>query len=251
MNPAEKAFQETTSLLFGQPLAGLEKHSEWLSRKVPPGDICNSAIGGKEIYVPRYAAFKEIPRRLSAGKEAYAELSARKIALEDADGVGSISRKLKSIAMFITEFEHGTNLEVQGSTIYLNLMHAYKIVDCFESKHIAYSFFSDNCDHVFGMSKCFNCNFSINCQDSGDLKRCFEADFSKNCSDLLFCHNCENVRDSMFCFNAKSKRYAVANVEVGKEEYLRLKAMLVKHVLGQLEKHKGLKIDIYNVGCSV
>lgn len=53
----------------------------------------------------------------------------------------------------------------------------------------------------------------------------------------------------MFCFNVKSKRYAIGNVEVGKEAYLAIKAKILKQVLEELERTASLKYDIYNIGC--
>jgi hypothetical protein len=52
----------------------------------------------------------------------------------------------------------------------------------------------------------------------------------------------------MFCFNVKSKRYAIGNVEVGKAKYLQIKALLLSEITKRLEKSHDCGIDIYNVG---
>ncbi|VVB58823.1 Uncharacterised protein [Candidatus Anstonella stagnisolia] len=53
----------------------------------------------------------------------------------------------------------------------------------------------------------------------------------------------------MFCFNAKNLRYAVGNVEVGQEEFMRLKGILLSYVQKELEKKKRLDLNVFNVGC--
>ncbi len=53
----------------------------------------------------------------------------------------------------------------------------------------------------------------------------------------------------MLCFNVKSKRYAIANVEIGREEYLRIKKLLLYDITKRLEKEKRLETSIYNLGC--
>ena len=35
----------------------------------------------------------------------------------------------------------------------------------------------------------------------------------RECSDSWFCHNVEGMQNALFCFNTKSKRYAVGNAE--------------------------------------
>jgi len=52
----------------------------------------------------------------------------------------------------------------------------------------------------------------------------------------------------MFCFNIKNKSYAIGNVEVGKEEYAKVKKMLLAEIGRRLEKDKKLKLDIYTIG---
>jgi len=87
----------------------------------------------------------------------------------------------------------------------------------------------------------------VNCYNSVNLKRCLEVDSSNSCSDSYFCHNCENVQNSMFCFNVKNKRYAIGNVEVGQEAYTKVKNALVLQMAGELDKNGKLNRDIFSL----
>ena len=56
------------------------------------------------------------------------------------------------------------------------------------------------------------------------------------------------MSNAILCFNAKNLRYAVGNVEVGPDEFARIKKMLLGHVANELKTKKMLDSDIYNVG---
>ncbi len=245
----ENAFQQTTKLIFGEAINDFYRYEEWLARWIPSGAVLKSATNGKEIYLPDYSAMKFIPHERVADEASIEELSKRKIEISDAESIDSISKKLSEKTLFVCDVSMGTNVNVHKSCIYLNLSNAYRTVDCFNSKNIACSFWSDRCDYSFGVCKSFNCNFCINCNNSRDLTRCLEVDFSKNCSDVMFCHNCDNVRESLFCFNTKNKRYAIANVEVGKDKYIEIKKKLIEYIINELKTKQTLDIDIYNIGC--
>ena len=209
----EKAFEDTTKIIFGKALTGLDKYEEWLTTRVTKGKLRGSSTSKKKVYVPTYGMFRFIPDDRVADLGSFMQLSGLKIEIGENETLASISKKMPAIGTFITEFEDGTNLNVESSSIYKNLVNAYKIVDCFYSKNLAYTFFSDKCDHIFGVSKSIRCNFCVNVHDSRDVVRSFEVDFSKNCADVMFCHNVDNVHSSLFCFNAKE--FEVCDSEYG------------------------------------
>lgn len=53
----------------------------------------------------------------------------------------------------------------------------------------------------------------------------------------------------MFCFNVKSKRYAIGNAEVGREQFMDVKKKIMDEVLEKIEKDNLLDLSIYEVGC--
>ena len=104
-----------------------------------------------------------------------------------------------------------------------------------------------NSEHCYGSARVFMCSFVIRCFNSLKLSRCLECDCSRDCTGAYFCHNCENVHDSMFCFNAKNLRYAIGNAEVGREAFERAKKMLLSEIAASLEKTHDYKRSIYNI----
>jgi len=71
------------------------------------------------------------------------------------------------------------------------------------------------------------------------------VDSARSCSGCYYCHNVENVHDSIFCSNVKNLRYAVGNVEVGKGEFLRIKETVISRVLSGIENGR-MPMGIYD-----
>ncbi|MFH1471109.1 MAG: hypothetical protein ABIF01_05145, partial [Candidatus Micrarchaeota archaeon] len=115
------------------------------------------------------------------------------------------------------------------------------------TKLSAFCFSPRSCDYSFGCREGRHTSFCVNSHYSTKVTRCFEIDSCSNCTGCYFCHNCENVHDSMFCFNVKNRRYAVGNVEVGREKFLEVKNVLLDWVNQKLEEKRELDLDIYNL----
>jgi hypothetical protein len=103
---------------------------------------------------------------------------------------------------------------------------------------------------MFGCDVTFYSSFCIKGYYSSRLTRVLEADCCRDCTDLYFAHNCENVHDSMFCFNTKNLRNAIGNGVLPVEKYKAVKKSLLEQIVSELEKKKDLKWDIYNIGCA-
>ena len=72
-------------------------------------------------------------------------------------------------------------------------------------------------------------------------------DSARSSTGCYYCHNIENCHDAIFCSNAKNLRYAVCNKEVGKEEFSRVKAMLLARVNAEIAKTGGCAMDVYSL----
>ena len=123
----------------------------------------------------------------------------------------------------------------------------YKSSAVVYSKYIGYSFWPRSCQYLFDCDSPFDSSHCINIYSCTQQTRCFEIDCCGYCSDLYFGHNCENVHDSMFCFNAKNLRNAIGNGVLPPDKYKAVKASLLSQIAGELEKKKDLKWDIYNI----
>ncbi|HIH19371.1 TPA: hypothetical protein HA225_05345 [Candidatus Micrarchaeota archaeon] len=103
------------------------------------------------------------------------------------------------------------------------------------------------CECVFGTAAPGESQYMIRCNDTYKSKRAFELWMSTGCSDCHYSHNIENCQSCIFCFNVKNLRYAIGNVEVGREKFLEAKKILLDYAGKELESKGSLALDIYNL----
>ena len=247
----EIAFQRVTETILGKKLVNIIDYEKWLTKHSGKVIGVKSKISDEVVYVPPLESFVAI--KDSAIKEDEAlEYGKKKVNMEELDGLTPLNagEKLKEIKLTTPEITVGETMNIVECSGYgVNTAHAFRGSFIYADKCAAYSYFIRNSEYIFGSSLVFLSKYCINCYHSQNLTRCFEVSDSTNCSDCYFCHNCEALSNCMFCFNTKSKRYAIANVEVGPEEYGKIKKLVLEGLAKRIETDRGLDIDIYNVGC--
>lgn len=241
-------FAQTCKLLFGAEYGPLEKYGEWLSRRLPKHNSVASAIGKGNVILPEYSFFGFVPKSRAV---AFGELenAAKKTAAGIAgnESMADIMPKIRPVAYFVTNFAEGRNLNVENTVAHIDCINVHNSFDPFESKNSAYVAQTLRVENIFGTYYALDCAFCIHCYTALNLKRCFEMDGAKNCSDCMFCHNVENLESCMFCFNTKAKKYAICNVEVGKEAYQAVANVMKGWIAKSLAEKAWFEMDIFNV----
>ncbi len=244
----ENAFQKTSRILFGTALTGLEQYKDWLLQNVEPTLETRSVISGAAIYAPSSLFFSRILGNMVTMDESL-ELGRKSISEEQAEelSLSNASETLGELKRISPDVVFDRNTEITRCAAYMASHYCIDSSYVGFSKYLAYCFWPRESEYVFGSVLLFSSGFCINCYYSTNLSRCFELDNCDSCSDCYFCHNCENLRDCMFCFNTKGKRYAIGNVELGKEEYERIKKLLLADISRRLDKTKRIERNIYNL----
>ena len=245
----DAAFAQTTKLLFGKPLSPLSKYEEWLRRRVPGGKRIASCFSHGSVYVPQYGALQWLPGERVASEEDLQQASGKRMAGEDYSLAG-ITARMPEFAYFVPTYSQGRNLWVEDSLLYLDCVNIRGCFDPFTSKNCAFVHSIIEAEGLFGMYRIAGGMFSIHCYNSINVKRCFEIDGGKDCSNCYFCHNAENLENCIFCFNTKGLRYAVGNLEVGKEKFLAFRQEFLSRIVPLLEKEGKLGFDIYDALCA-
>ncbi|HIH22800.1 TPA: hypothetical protein HA238_03665 [Candidatus Micrarchaeota archaeon] len=245
----EKTFQMMTSLILGKKLTGFMEYEEWLLRHVSGMIKVKSQISEKEVYMPGFEFYEDVKERVVTIEEAYGELGNKQITESELGGLtlANSSSVLRGISITTSDTQYGTNSNLFECPMYYNSHYGFRAPALNQSKHVIYSFWPRQSEYMIGCHYVFSSKFCIKCYNSENITRCFEVSDSNNCTDCYFCHNCDNVSNSMFCFNVKSKRYAIANVEIGREKYMEIRKLVLDEIVQKLEKEKGLEIDIYNL----
>lgn len=248
--PMEEAYARTCELLFGKRVGRLADGRKWLQERILKGKQEKSALSGKPVFVGDYAKYGEVPPcRIVAIEEADALSVKLKPAFAPEKLTLANAREfVKDIAYMAFDITDGVNKNVINAMEYAYSVNCLNCFPAVRTKNSAYDFWTRTAEDVFGCGVLFDSQFCVHCYQSAKLARCFECDACRECTGLYFCHNCENVHDSMFCFNAKNLKYAIGNVEVGREKYMRIKEMLVKEITARLGRGEGAIIDIYNLG---
>ena len=252
MHPSiETAFQSLSKVLLGRELAGVQSYAAWLERDVRMPTSHKSALSSQDVYLSFFSFFRETAERVIKLDEGE-KLGEKSITKDDAQrlGLSNAAKILEGIKLYAAESKVGDNLEVEEVGQHGYSSYCYHGDSFVYSKYCAYTMWPRSSEYVFGSDFVFSSKFCLKCYSSVNLTRCFEVSHSVDCSDCYFCHNCENVHDSMFCFNAKNKRYAIGNVQYQREEYYRVKKLVLGEIADKLEKSKSFPLSIYNVACA-
>lgn len=250
MKEIEDAFSNTTGVILGKKLVGIEDYSSWLSRGLF-GTILESksTLSGKLIHLSSLFYFEAMmpnavtqAEALVLGEKHISEEQVQGLSLENASSV------LKDIKATTPEMVFDVNIGTEKCGNYGPSQYCFKSSLAWFAKFCAYSFWPRSSEYVFGCSATLFSEFCIKCFDSSKLKRCFEVSDAINCSDCYFSHNLENCQECLFCFNVKNKRFAVGNVELPREEYLKVKQLVLKQITEELEKTKTLRRSVNNLG---
>ncbi len=250
----EKAFAITTKIMFGKELSPLSKFEAWLSRHTATVEKKKTPFGGYTS--PSFSTFpfmRDIKENQFVTNEEAMELGKLAIDLKTDEelSISKIFSKAGKIAYYSPEAIYGSCRNIIECPVVVDSIDLYKVVDATAAKNAAISGQVFSSEYIFGSFRTTNSKFCINCYHSLALSNCFEMDSCSNCRDSMFCHNCENLDNCMFCFNTKSKRYAIGNVEVGRDQYLKIREKLLKAIVEQLGKTGDLDYDIYNIACKV
>lgn len=245
----ENAFRSTSKVVLGKEQQELGKFRKWLMKRALEVKKVKGALG-TPAYKAMLPVVHDIPaEKLATMDEALASAGNRIDANElDSPSLNRIADQMGQKALFTMEFKEGHSENAVDVSANFNSNNVYCMWDATDSALSAFSSAVIKSKHIFGgYFRMLESNFCVNCYNSTSLSRCFEVDSSYSCSDTYFSHNCENVSDSMFCFNAKGLRYAIGNVEVGRENYMRVKKILLDYLSAHLDAGSRLDFDIFSL----
>ena len=248
----EEAFAKTCNIVLGKRLGGgIDDYSGWLKKDIKKNEVLRSCASNKTILRFDYCDYFKLPgNRMLTRDEAREAGEKLKIGEEAAESVtlANAHETIGGVAFFCPEYQDGMNLNIIECATGGDSAHCYRSSAVVYSKYAGYCFWPRSSEHSFGCSALLSSEFNIRCFNSVKLARCFEVDFSRDCSGCYFCHNVENCTDCMFCFNAKNLKYAIGNVEVGREKFMEMKKMVLGRIGKELEETRSLHWSIYNIG---
>ena len=250
MGPIESAFSSTFKVLFKKEIKGIQEYRDWLSRHFIKTDEITTIFGTKTYRTDvSIGECRVYPDDRIVTQDESLELAKLHLDGSEINSMDGIRANLGRIAFFAGDFTERADNAIRCA-IGFHVSNIYDTADGNFADYCGVNMSLIRCKYAFGSNRLSDSEFCIDCYHSFNLKRCFELDNCRNCSDSYFAHNCEGLADTMFCFNAKSKRYAIGNNEMIKEKYTPLKDELVQQMADEILRNKELKWDIYNIGCA-
>ncbi|MFA5105768.1 MAG: hypothetical protein WC506_02290 [Candidatus Micrarchaeia archaeon] len=229
----EKTWRDTTRVLFGKELAGLEKYDEWLSGYLLPTASRKSRVSGREVilakdaYLPSAKFISE--DELKADRE-YA------VSINDMKDMDSLVRALAEKAEYSGNRFLGNSSFVESSDVVLDSQYVSNSTNIEQSSYIYKSYMMRRASKcVFGSGYTAAGEHLIRVVGGINLHRCFESHVVTDSSDLYFSFNCEGVHEALFSFGQKNRKYLIGNLQLPKDKYRRLKAKLLGEVVDKLE----------------
>ncbi|MCC7570292.1 hypothetical protein KO465_03020 [Candidatus Micrarchaeota archaeon] len=251
ISPLDNKFKQTCKLVLGRDIGSLEEYkNHLLKRTLWPISPMNSVASGNRYYFQQYAGLHNLPKAVMVGyPEALRLGSQLSMDKEDIENLDRIKKNLWKIGYVPVDYYVGENRNFKACPASAGSQNNLFVAEAAFSKNCAYSTWPRDGENMFGVSLTFSSSFCIDTYYSKKLSRTFQVDCSENCTDAYYLHNCENVHDSMFCFNVKNLRNAIGNTALPAEEYKKIKTNILNQIADELEKKKDLKWDIYNIGC--
>ena len=246
----EDSFSSACNVVLGKPRASIAKHEKWLLRNVNPTEDCTSCASGRKVILPEHTRFMLFPRdRLLALDESFFLGEALTINEKEANGISmqNAAKTISKVAYFCPDWEMGNSSNLVDCVVGINSNSCMKCILPINSKLCSAYYWPRDSEHLHGGNEVRSSSFCISCFHSEKLTRCFEVDSSNSCSGCYFCHNCENVHDSMFCFNVKNMKNAIGNVELPREKYLEIKSRVLAEINSQLDKSSEVKQSIFSL----
>ena len=160
-----------------------------------------------------------------------------------------VAKRAAAAALLTLEMQEGNNLAVRQTPVRYDSTDNEGLWFSLHSKHSGMSSIVTDSEYCFGgYIRILECQFCVSCNNITKCSGCFECDSCFSCRNCFFCHNCENVEEGILCFNLKGARYAILNQSVSKEEYMRVKMMLLSYINGELETKGALERSIFALG---
>jgi len=167
---------------------------------------------------------------------------------EEMPALEEVAKRIASKALVTLEMVEGNNLAMRQTPVMYNSTNNEGLWFSLHSKHSGLSSIVTDSEYCFGgYIRILECQFCVSCNNITKCSGCFECDSCFSCRNCFFCHNCENVEEGILCFNLKGARYAILNQSVSKEEYARVKKMLLGYINGELGKKGKLERSIFSL----
>lgn len=144
---------------------------------------------------------------------------------------------IKDIFKYWNEINYTTGEKYINSKNIVNSEGIYGSLDVynsnsvFNSKNIVFCQNIDDCNYGVALRNNASCVLGIRTRESKNCSSGFEVSWSEKVSKCMYVHDCVDLYECLFCSHIRSRKYCITNMQFGKEEYFRIKKMVIDWVL--------------------
>ena len=235
----EKAFTDTMKLVLGVERKPIADFVPYLQERTMPVMKMKGKFG-TWAYNSGWPLVKEIPPScLCTLDEAMAQVKPVITEAELSLSLEKIEAIVSKNAVFTLDFVDGQCRDYVDVSQVIDSSEVYSSWDSTTSQRSACSDGIIQSKYIFGCSlRQLDSEFCVKSCDITVCKRCFEIDNCTNCSACYFSHNLEGCEECILCSNVKGMRYAVLNKQLPREEYARIKKLVLDYVNSELDRKK-------------
>jgi hypothetical protein len=106
----------------------------------------------------------------------------------------------------------------------------------FNSQYMVYCYNNRSSKYLLASRDNFACTNGIRYNQANYVSSSYEVLWSSKVSKSMFSYGCFDLYECMFCNNIRSKKYCIGNMQYEKEEYMNIKGMVIKWLMGELNK---------------
>ena len=194
---------------------------------IPMANKVKCALSGENTW--SFSAESEIV----ASQKAVADRFKKDEWIRKRQPLNSIADVLKSWREinYITGEKYISSKEVAESDGVYNSIAVYGSVSIFDSKNIIFSYKIFDSNYLLASRDDSSCTLGLRVKESIYCSSCFEVSWSNKVSKSMFIHDSFDLYECLFCSHLRSKKYCIANMQFEKDEYFRIKKMVIDWIL--------------------
>jgi len=196
--------------------------------KLPQKVTCD--MSGQETYVHderTQASWKHVKQSFLESKLADEDMMRPKRPIDSMDDILKYWEEVN----YLTSEKVLNSKDVFKSDGIIGSSNVYESSMIFNSKNILLSRNNFNSNYLIASDGNNGCNIGIRLFDNQFCTSSYEVNFSNKISKSLFITDCFDMFECMFCFFTRSKKYCIANMQYEKEEYFKIKKMVIDWIL--------------------
>ena len=172
--------------------------------------------------------------------------SGESFGINDVKDIDSILRAARERIEYCGNRSLGNSSSVEYSDIVIDSHYIYDSMNIQECSHVMSSFYMRGAKHIFGSAFSGLCDFMVKSLVNININRCVDSHFIANSSDIYFSYGCVGCSDLLFSFNQNNKRHMIGNLQLPKDDYLRLKKKIVGEIAEELMR-KGTFPSLFSI----